>query len=81
MFPRGSIYTTIRELGPQIAYYRRKYGSQFSNGCICGPSGFFIFSDRSGGVNFIFGDRSGGLNFGHVHGRCWGNTWVCCLSA
>ena len=37
--PRGFIYTTIRELGPQIPYYRRNYGSQFPNGCICGPSG------------------------------------------
>ena len=37
--PRGSIYTTIRELGPEIPYYRRNYGSQFPNGCICGPSG------------------------------------------
>ena len=40
MFPRGSIYTTIREVGPEIPYYRRNYGSQFPNGCICGPSGF-----------------------------------------
>ena len=39
--PRGSIYTTIRELGPKIPYYRRNYGSQFPNGCICGPSGIF----------------------------------------
>ena len=37
--PRGSTYTTIRELGPKIPYYRRNYGSQFLNGCICGPSG------------------------------------------
>ena len=37
--PRGSIYTTISELGPKIPYYRRNYGSQFPNGCICGPSG------------------------------------------
>ena len=37
--PRGSMYTTIRELGPKKPYYRRKCGSQFSNGCICGPSG------------------------------------------
>ena len=36
--PRGSRYTTIRELGPQMPYYRRNYGSQFP-GCICGPSG------------------------------------------
>ena len=38
-FPTGSIYTTIREVGPNIPYYRRDYGSQFPNGCICGPSG------------------------------------------
>ena len=37
--PRGSIYTTIRESGPKILYYRRDHGSQFFNGCICGPSG------------------------------------------
>ena len=38
--PRGSMTTTtIRELGPKIPYYRRNYGSQFPNGCICGPSG------------------------------------------
>ena len=37
--PRGSIYTAIRELGPKMAYYRRNHGSQFPNGCICGPSG------------------------------------------
>ena len=37
--PRGSIYTTIKELGPIIPYYRRNHGSQFPNGCICGPSG------------------------------------------
>ena len=37
--PRGSIYTTIRELGPKIPYYIKNYGSQFPNGCICGPSG------------------------------------------
>ena len=37
--PRGSTYTTIRELGPKIPYYRRNYGSQFPYGCICGPSG------------------------------------------
>ena len=24
--PRGSTYTTIRELGPKIPYYRRNYG-------------------------------------------------------
>ena len=24
--PRGSVYTTIRELGPKIPYYRRNYG-------------------------------------------------------
>ena len=24
--PRGSIYTTITELGPKIPYYRRNYG-------------------------------------------------------
>ena len=28
-FPRRSIYTTIKELGPKIPYYRRNYGSQF----------------------------------------------------
>ena len=33
------IYITMRELGPKIPYYRRNYGSQFPNGCICGPSG------------------------------------------
>ena len=32
--PRGSICTTIRELGPKIPYYIRNYGSQFPNGCI-----------------------------------------------
>ena len=37
--PRGSIYTTIKELGPKIPYHGRNYGSQFPNGCICGPSG------------------------------------------
>ena len=38
--PRGSIiYTTIRELGPKIPDFRRNYGSQFPNACICGPSG------------------------------------------
>ena len=37
--PRGSLHITIKELGPQIPYYRRNYGSQFPNGCICGPSG------------------------------------------
>ena len=30
------------ELGTQIPYYRRNYGSQFPNGCICGPSGIRI---------------------------------------
>ena len=39
---RESMYTTIRELGPKIPYYRRNYGSQFPNGCICGPSGTII---------------------------------------
>ena len=39
LVPRGSIYTTIRELGPKVQYYRRNYGSQFPNGCTCGPSG------------------------------------------
>ena len=39
-YPRGSTYTTIGELGPQIPYYRRNYGSQFPNGCICRPSGY-----------------------------------------
>ena len=33
------IYITTRELGPKIPYYRRNYGYQFPNGCICGPSG------------------------------------------
>ena len=37
--PRGSIYTVIRELGPKMPYYRRSCGSQFPNGCICGPYG------------------------------------------
>ena len=40
---RGSIYTTIRGLGPKIPYYRRNYGSQFPNSCICGPSGAHCF--------------------------------------
>ena len=35
--PRGSIYTTIRELGTKIPDYN--LGSQFPNGCIYGPSG------------------------------------------
>ena len=40
VIPRGSIYTTIKELDPNIPYYRRNYyGSQFPNSCICGPSG------------------------------------------
>ena len=39
---RGSICTTIRELGPKIPYYRRNYGSQFPDGCICGPSGSML---------------------------------------
>ena len=33
------ICTNIRELGPKIPYFRRNYGSQFPNGCTCGPSG------------------------------------------
>ena len=37
--PRGSIHTISRELGPKLPYYRRNYGCQFPNGCICGPSG------------------------------------------
>ena len=37
--PRGYIYATIRELGPDIPYSRRNYRSQFPNGCLCGPSG------------------------------------------
>ena len=41
VFPRGSIYTTIMELGPKMPYYRRNFGSQLPNGYICGPSGFF----------------------------------------
>ena len=36
---RGSVYTTSRELGPKIPFYRRNYRSQLPNGCICGPSG------------------------------------------
>ena len=36
--PRGSIYTTVRKLGLKIPYNKRNYGSQFPNGCICGPS-------------------------------------------
>ena len=39
MVTRGSRGTTTRELGPKIPYYRRNYGSQFPNGCVCGPSG------------------------------------------
>ena len=42
ILPRGSTCTTIRELGPKIPYYRRNYGSQFPNDCICGPSGLCI---------------------------------------
>ena len=45
IFPRGSIYTTIRELGPEIPYYRRNYGSQLPNGCICGPFEFMDVSE------------------------------------
>ena len=41
--PRGSIYTTIRELGPKTPYYIRNYGSPFPNSCICGPSGCVEF--------------------------------------
>ena len=41
--PRGSMYTTIRELGPKIPYDGRSYGSQFPNGCICGPCGEGFF--------------------------------------
>ena len=33
--PRGSIYTTIREVGLKIPYYRRHSGSQFPNGSVC----------------------------------------------
>ena len=33
---RGSIYKTIRDLGPKIPYCRRNCGSQIPNGCICG---------------------------------------------
>ena len=33
IYPRRSICTTIRELGPKMPYYRRNYGSQFPNGC------------------------------------------------
>ena len=40
--PRGSLYPTIKELGPKISDYRRNYGSQFPNGCICGTSGEFM---------------------------------------
>ena len=29
----------MRELGPKIPHYRRNYGSQPPNGCICGPCG------------------------------------------
>ena len=32
-------------IGPKIPYYIKNYGSQFPNGCICGPSGCaFTFS-------------------------------------
>ena len=40
--PRGSIYTSIRELGPKVLYYRRNFGSQLPSGCICGPSGIVL---------------------------------------
>ena len=44
-YPRGSIYTTIGELGPKIPHCRRNYGSQFPNGCICGPSGYCMIQN------------------------------------
>ena len=47
LIPRGSTYTTIRELGPKIPYYRRNYGPQFPNGCICGPSGILLATETS----------------------------------
>ena len=60
------MYTTIRELGPKIPYYRRNYGSQFPNSCIYGPSGFGMvlehghvgdFRPRNGSLDvFLFGE-------------------------
>ena len=46
------MYTTTRELGPKISYYRRNFGSQFPNGCICGPSGSYLHYSASTTVGF-----------------------------
>ena len=37
--PRGSTYTTVRELGPIIPPIVWYFGAQFPNSCIYGPSG------------------------------------------
>ena len=68
--PRRSMYTTIRELGPKIPYYTRNYGSQFPNGCICGPSGngltlslveiVALFGKTSDGPGFWWQKAGGG---------------------
>ena len=69
------MYTTIRELGPKMPYYRRNYGSRFPNGCICGPSGYPKW-------NYIGGSGYRRLAFGlgfrvKVNGseRCEGAQW------
>ena len=40
-YPRGSIYTTIRELGPKIPYCRRNYGPNSLMVIYVDPLGIF----------------------------------------
>ena len=45
--PEGPYIQLLGALGPKIPYYRRNYGSQFPNGCICGPSGMFTLNPET----------------------------------
>ena len=60
--PRGSIYTTIRELGPKIPYNGRNSASQFPNGCICGPFG--LGWGGTSRAQTIYGQGVGGREYG-----------------
>ena len=44
--PRGSTYTTIRELGPIIPSIVWYFGARFLNSCIYGPSGLWTTTRR-----------------------------------
>ena len=55
-----------------MPYYRRNYGSQFPDGCICGPSGN-ASEHRLFGLGALAPGLVSGLGFMGVYSLQWSN--------